>query len=201
MTGGPCATQGFGRLADRPAQACAETSSRGIVPERSGSTHQVCGQFRDAVAECVATTRRRCPQGAIFSGPPEKTHRLGLYYLLFYDNIGQEEVCAFLRALLRQLRGPLIVLLDNSSTHQGEPIEKLRARHPRLYVEHFPSYSPELNPEEGVWSLSKKELANGCPKDIDELMESIIRVIDGIRRSPAKLRWSILQSELPLFLR
>src|SRR5438132_8369471 len=74
MTGGPCATQGFGRLAVRPAQACAETSSRGIVPERSGSTHQVCGQFRDAVAECVATTRRRCPQGAIFSGPPEKTH-------------------------------------------------------------------------------------------------------------------------------
>src|SRR6266480_4012268 len=75
MTGGPCATQGFGRLAVRPAQACAETSSRGIVPERSGSTHQVCGQFRDAVAECVATTRRRCPQGAIFSGPPEKTHQ------------------------------------------------------------------------------------------------------------------------------
>src|SRR5437763_2702491 len=74
MTGGACATQGFGRLAVRPAQACAETSSRGIVRERSGSTHQVCGQFRDAVAECVATTRRRCPQGAIFSGPPEKTH-------------------------------------------------------------------------------------------------------------------------------
>src|SRR5216117_1409057 len=31
MTRGPCATQGFGRLAVRPAQACAETSSRGIV--------------------------------------------------------------------------------------------------------------------------------------------------------------------------
>src|SRR5205814_175865 len=74
MTGGPGATLGVGRLAVRPAQACAETSSRGIVPERSGSTHQVRGQFRDAVAECVATTRRRCPQGAIFSGPPEKTH-------------------------------------------------------------------------------------------------------------------------------
>src|SRR5439155_16121347 len=75
MTGGPCATQGFGRLAVRPAQACAETSSRGIVPERSGSTHQVCGQFRDAVAECVATTRRRCPQGAIFSGRPRRLTR------------------------------------------------------------------------------------------------------------------------------
>src|SRR5947199_296173 len=150
----------------------------------------------------------RCRQGrrdkisviAGISVSPER-HRLGLYYLLFYDNIGQEEVCAFLRALLRQLRGPLIVLLDNSSTHQGEPIEKLRARHPRLYVEHFPCYSPELNPEEAAWSLSKNELATGCPKDLDEVMTRIIRVIDGIRRSPAKLRWSILQSELPLFLR
>ena len=50
-------------------------------------------------------------------------HRLGLYYLLFYDNIAQEEVCVFLRELLRHLRGPVIVLLDNSSTYQGAPPE------------------------------------------------------------------------------
>jgi hypothetical protein len=34
------------------------------------------------------------------------------------DNIGQEEVCLFLRHLLRHLYGPVIVLLDNSSTQQ-----------------------------------------------------------------------------------
>ncbi|MBZ5525909.1 MAG: transposase, partial [Acidobacteriia bacterium] len=59
----------------------------------------------------------------------------------------------------------------------------------------------ELNPDEGVWSLSKRELANSCPKDRDELMENIIRSIDGIGRSPAKLRGCIVQSELPSFLR
>jgi transposase len=127
-------------------------------------------------------------------------HHLGLYYLLFYDNIAQEEVCLFLRELLRQLRGPLIVLLDNSSTHQGQPLQKLLARHPRLSIEHFPSYAPELNPDEGVWSQAKRELANGCPKDVDELMESIIQAIDGIRSSPAKLSGCILESKLPLFL-
>ena len=132
---------------------------------------------------------------------PQRRH-LGLYYLLFYDNIGQEEVCIFLRGLLRQLRGPLIVLLDNSSTHndEGELMQKLLARHPRLKIEHFPSYTPELNPDEGVWALAKKELANGCPKNVDELMESIICAIDDIRKSPAKLRGCILQSDLPLFL-
>jgi len=128
-------------------------------------------------------------------------HRLGLYYLLFLDNIGQQEVCLFLRELLRHLRGPVIVLLDNSSTHQGKPLQKLLQRHSRLHIEHFPSYAPELNPDEGVWSLAKRKLANSCPNDVDELMEDIIGSIDRIRTSPQKLRGCIVQSELPSFLR
>jgi transposase len=128
-------------------------------------------------------------------------HRLGLYYLLFLDNIGQQEVCLFLRELLRHLRGPLIVLLDNASTHQGKPLQKLLQRHSRLHIEHFPSYTPELNPDEGVWSLAKRELANSCPDDVEELMEDILGSIGRIRTSPQKLRGCIVQSELPSFLR
>lgn len=128
-----------------------------------------------------------------------KRQRLSLYYHLYYDNIGQQEVCLFLRQLLRHLRGTVIALLDNSSTHGGEPLRKLLRQHSRLRIEHFPSYAPELNPDEGVWSLAKRELANGCPHDIEELMNDVIRSIHGIRRSPAKLRGCILQSDLPLF--
>ncbi len=130
-----------------------------------------------------------------------RRHRLSLYYLLFYDNIGQEEVCRFLRELLRHLRGPVIALLDNSSTHKGGPIEQLQRQHRRLRIEHFPAYAPELNPDEGVWAQAKQQLANSCPRDVDELMEDILRSIDGIRSSPEKLRGCILQSELPSFLR
>jgi hypothetical protein len=66
-------------------------------------------------------------------------------------------------------------------------------------MEHFPSYAPQLNPDEGVWSLAKHELANSCPKDVEELMEDVIRSINRIRASPEKLRGCILQSELPVF--
>jgi transposase len=131
---------------------------------------------------------------------PKRRH-LGLYYLLFYENIGQEEVCVFLRELLRHLRGPIIVLLDNSSTHQGGPLEELRARNPHLKIEHFPAYAPDLNPDEGVWSLAKRKLANSCPKNVKELMADVIRSINGIRASRKKLHGCILQSELPIFLR
>ena len=126
--------------------------------------------------------------------------RLGLYYLLYVDNIGQQEVCRFLRELLRHLRGAVMVLLDNSSTHHGAPLGDLRRRHPRLHIEYFPAYAPELNPDEGVWSLAKRELANGCPLDVDQLMDDIIGSINRIRTSPDKLRGCIRQSDLPDFL-
>ena len=58
-------------------------------------------------------------------------------------------MCVFLRDLLRHLRGPVIAIFDNSTTHRGEPLAKLQREHPRLYIEHFPSYAPELNPDEG----------------------------------------------------
>jgi len=131
----------------------------------------------------------------------QKRKHFGLYYLLFYDNIGQEEVCLYLRELLRHLRGPVIVLLDNSSTHKGALIEQLLRQHCRLRIEYFPSYAPQLNPDEGVWSLAKRELANSCPNDVDELMEDILGSIDGIRHSQQKLRGCIAQSELVFSLR
>ena len=132
-----------------------------------------------------------------------KRHHLALYYLLFFDNIGQEEVAKFLQELLRHLRGPIIVLLDNSSTHHhhGQPLRDVLDRHPRLHLEHFPAYAPELNPDEGVWALAKHELANSCPDNLEELMEDIMRSINSIRTSPDKLRGCFVQSDLPSFLR
>jgi putative transposase len=48
-----------------------------------------------------------------------RRQRLGLYYQLYFDNVGQEDVCVFLRELLRHVRGQVIVVVDNSSTHKG----------------------------------------------------------------------------------
>jgi putative transposase len=72
----------------------------------------------------------------------------------------------FLRELLRHLRGQVIVVVDNSSTHKAAPLQPLLRQHSRLHIEHFPSYAPELNPDEGVWSLAKRALANSCPNDL-----------------------------------
>jgi hypothetical protein len=116
---------------------------------------------------------------------PKRQH-LSLFYQLYFHNIGQEEVCVFLRDLLLHLRGPVIAVLDNSRTHYGELITGLQRQHPRLQIQHFPSDAPELNPDEGVGCLAKRELSNGCPHDVDELMSDLIGSIDRIRKSPRK---------------
>jgi hypothetical protein len=68
-----------------------------------------------------------------------------------------------------------------------------------LHIEHFPAYAPDLNPDEGVWSLAKRDLANGCPLDMDQLMDAVIGSINAIQCSPEKLRGCILESDLPNF--
>lgn len=81
----------------------------------------------------------------------------------------------FLRHLLRQIPGYLIVLLDNGKPHRGDAVEELLARTSRLHLEPFPSYAPELNPDEEVWHHLKSNLENGHPRYSSRVTERTIR--------------------------
>lgn len=126
-----------------------------------------------------------------------RRHRCGLYALFHDDNLTQAEVARFLRLLLRHVAGPLIVLWDGSALHGGPAVAALLARHPRLHVERFPAYAPELNPDELVWNHLKRRLANGCPRTVDQLFDDLTRVTRELRRAPALLRACVLGSTLP----
>jgi len=105
----------------------------------------------------------------------------------------------FLRHLLRHLRGPVYVLLDRANIHRGPLVRALLTRHPRLRLEYFPSYAPELNPDEGVWRWTKDDLANGQPDDGTVLRRHVTRSLGHFRRSQELLRACITHS-LPIRL-
>jgi len=130
---------------------------------------------------------------------PKRFH-CALYCQLYEDNIQGEEVAAFLRQLLRQVPGHLIVLLDNGKIHRGDPVQELLARTSRLHLVPFPAYAPELNPDEGVWNHLKTRLANGRPDTSAELMDVLSEEICRLAASQPLLRGCIAQSALPLFL-
>jgi len=130
---------------------------------------------------------------------PKRFH-CTLYCQLYQDNIQGEEVAVFLRHLLQQIHGHLIVLLDNGTIHRGDPVQELLTHTSRLHLEAFPPHAPELNPDEGVWNHLKRTLANGRPDSQDELMDVLAGEICRLAASQSLLRGIIEQSELPPFL-
>lgn len=125
--------------------------------------------------------------------------RMGLYYRFHRKNIDTLAVCDFLRHLLRHLRGHVIVIWDNASIHRGPLIREMCSTFARLHLVALPAYAPELNADEGVWSLAKASLANGRPDDVEELDTHLDEALEQLRRSPPKLRSCVYRTGLPLF--
>jgi putative transposase len=69
---------------------------------------------------------------------PKRQH-LGLYLRFQPRNLQAIDVADFLRALLRHLRGHIILLWDRGSIHRGAAIAALCQAHPRLHLEAFPA--------------------------------------------------------------
>jgi len=128
---------------------------------------------------------------------PRRRH-CGLYVqCLPGKNFCTPDVCAFLRALLHHLRGPVIVLWDRIKIHRGPLIRDLLRRFPRLRIEYFPAYAPELNPDEHVWQLAKAALANGRPDDLRVLTRDVRTTLRRLSTSQRHLRACITHA-LPI---
>jgi transposase len=112
-------------------------------------------------------------------------------------NFKAVDVADCLRALLQHLRGPIVLLWDRGRIHRGPAIDAVCQAHPRLHLEEFPAYAPELNPTEQVWNDFKGHTANSLLRDTRDLCRSLRNNVRRVRRSQAKLRSFILASELP----
>jgi putative transposase len=105
----------------------------------------------------------------------------------------------FLRGVLRQLRGRVIVLWDRGNMHLGPPIRELLRRFPRLELQSFPPYAPELNPVEQLWNhLKCHRLVNFAPRDVRHLDQVVRRKLHDVKRVHSRLRSFFDAATLPL---
>ncbi|MCI4343644.1 MAG: IS630 family transposase [Thermoplasmata archaeon] len=113
-----------------------------------------------------------------------------LYFRVHEESIRGPQVVAFLRHLLRHTRRrPIMVFWDNGPHHRSNLVNEFLETHPRLEVHRFPGYSPELNPDEWVWShLKNHELASYAPHDVRELRRGVRLGVMRMRDRPALIR-------------
>ncbi len=108
------------------------------------------------------------------------------YFRLYPGAIGQGEVIDFLKALLRHIDRPLLILWDRLPAHRSRLLREfieLSAGH--ITTGYLPSYAPELNPVEYIWAYWKQhELPNVCPQDYGELNQRARKALRRMRRKP-----------------
>ena len=121
------------------------------------------------------------------------------YFRLYKGSIKSAEVVEFLKALLRQIRGPLTIVWDRLSAHKSNITRQFIAdQGNRLVVEYLPGYAPELNPVEYIWAYWKQHtLPNVCPKDYWSLDETARKTLKKMRRRPRLITAFWHQAELP----
>ena len=131
--------------------------------------------------------------------------RLGLYFKLLPDdaNVHGEDTVGFLRELRRQLPVPMTILWDRGNVHdRSKAVRAYLAEHPAIETEPFPSYTPEANPDEGVWQHAKHgRLANFAPDDTAELRAALTGELERLHRRPGLLASFIRHAKVPIRLR
>jgi transposase len=131
-----------------------------------------------------------------------RRHHLGLYFCTYPRAfVNQERAADFLRALLKRLRGAVIVVWDGGPMHKGDAIRAVLKDFPRLWLERLPPYSPELNPVEYLWNhLKYGALPNFVPDDVFHLNGVLKQRLHRARQSSQRLRSFFKHSGLPIRL-
>jgi len=95
-----------------------------------------------------------------------------------------QDMVRFLRHLLGQIPGKLLIIWDGSPIHRGRAVKDFLASGAasRLQLEQLPGYAPDLNPDEGVWKhLECVELKNLCCRSLSELKVELRKAKERLR--------------------
>jgi hypothetical protein len=123
--------------------------------------------------------------------------RIALYLQFRRRSFKGPDVKRFLQYLLKHVRGPIVLLWDRGRIHRDHTVKTWCEEHPRLDVEEFPGYAPELNPAEYVWCQSDSALANSVPEELDELKAMLVTTKRRLLCSQDLLWSCIYASDLP----
>lgn len=95
------------------------------------------------------------------------------------------DIVGFLRHLLCHVKQKILLIWDGCPIHRSKEVKKFLAdeNSGRIHIERLPPYSPELNPDEGVWQYLKCVLLkNVCCQNMQVLGQKLRKAIRVLRR-------------------
>ena len=96
----------------------------------------------------------------------------------------------FLQRLIKDARRKVFLILDRLPVHRSAAVREWLARHKRqIEVSYLPSYSPALNPDEGLNADLKQTITRKAPmRSKPQLKQAAISHMRRLANSPARVR-------------
>ena len=126
--------------------------------------------------------RGETPRGAFFwsnkklitFGALTSTHK---FYYDFYITQNSLTFMHFLKELFKRLdkKKKYVLIFDNAGFHKTQCVKNLITEYaPHIRVEHIPPYSPELNPIETCWKVTKNAVTKSQYfPTLDEMQDAL----------------------------
>lgn len=181
-------------LADEAGQALSPPKGRTWAPRGQRPVVRVRGRGRGRVNIAGVSCYR-------------EGHRPHLFYKLHIYHGRKNEPKSFswqdyrdlIIATHQQLHAPVVWCWDNLSVHLRKELADFAEENKAwLRVYQLPSYAPELNPQEGIWSLLKRSIANFVATDLGSLTRIIKRKLKKIQYRPELINGCLTETGLTL---
>ena len=123
-----------------------------------------------------------------------------IYFRVHEETIKSRQIVEYLSQLLRQIRGHIVLVWDNGSTHTSKETKAfLESARESLTVFYLPPYFPKLNPTEYLWTYIKwVKMKNYCPMGTPDLKRKLYGCVRSLRGDSQRVRSFFDVSPMPL---
>lgn len=112
-----------------------------------------------------------------------------MWFRCYGGTLNAERFEAFLVDLLASVKGKIVLVLDRHPAHRAGRVQRfLRAHRARITIHFLPSYAPDLNPDEHVWSHLKGLFRQDPLAKDEDLIDAVTMQMHAIRSKPALVR-------------
>lgn len=110
-------------------------------------------------------------------------------FMVVKGTVASDQICEFLNRLMHGHKQKVFLIWDGHPTHRSVKVKKhIESFEGRLEIHTLPSYSPELNPAEQVWTHVK---SNGVGRKVvfgpDQLKSAVMGALRSIQWLPDKI--------------
>jgi transposase len=133
---------------------------------------------------------RVCHKRAGLSLISAVTNRGGLRWMVVDGAVNAPTLIRFLGRLVRDARRKVFLILDRLKAHRARLTRDWLAEHrAEIEVHYLPSYSPELNPDEGVNADLKQAVPREAPaRSKQQLKRAAVSHMRSLARRPQRIR-------------